>query len=87
MGLQSYEASFRNIREGVFCEHYEMKWSNEWSPSGGQGRWIAADNWIYNKNKKNIHANEKKSHYNVESLKKMGYTTVEREDINDVDSI
>ena len=24
MGLQSYEASFRNIREGVFCEHYEI---------------------------------------------------------------
>jgi len=37
----------RDIREGLFCEHYEMKWSNEWSPSGGQGRWIAAEYWFY----------------------------------------
>jgi len=37
--------------------------------------------------KENIHVNEKKSQYSVEILMKMGYTTVEREDINDVDSI
>ena len=43
MGLPEVGGAVRNIREGLFCEHYEMKWSNEWSPSGGQGRRIAAE--------------------------------------------
>ena len=29
MGLQSYEASFRNIREGGFWDYYEIKRSND----------------------------------------------------------
>lgn len=44
MRLQSCKALFRNIREWAFSDDYEIKWSNEWSISVGQGYFLIRHN-------------------------------------------